>query len=70
MCVCMFVCVFVCLPFRSTEEVIALFISTAFVVDAVKGTVKSEMYICYNIFEATNCVCVFVVVVCTLLISP
>lgn len=27
---------------RSTEEVIALFISIAFVVDAVKGTVKSE----------------------------
>lgn len=28
--------------FRSTEEVIALFISIAFVVDAVKGTVKSK----------------------------
>lgn len=27
---------------RSTEEVIALFISIAFVVDAVKGTVKSK----------------------------
>lgn len=28
---------------RSTEEVIALFISIAFVVDAVKGTVKSKL---------------------------
>lgn len=30
-------------PSRSTEEVIALFISIAFVVDAVKGTIKSKI---------------------------
>lgn len=32
------------LTHRSIEEVIALFISIAFVADAVKGTVKSECY--------------------------
>lgn len=29
-------------PCRSTEEIIALFISITFVLDAVKGMVKSE----------------------------
>ncbi len=36
---------FLFLTHRSIEEVIALFISIAFVADAVKGTVKSECYI-------------------------
>lgn len=42
--------------FRSTEEVIALFISIAFVVDAVKGTVKSKfMTHTRNIFFFSFC---------------
>ena len=49
---------------RSTEEVIALFISIAFVVDAVKGTVKSKLlthaadvpFLVYvTIFTASRC---------------
>lgn len=35
---------FIFMTHRSIEEVIALFISIAFVADAVKGTVKSECY--------------------------
>lgn len=44
---------FLFLTHRSIEEVIALFISIAFVADAVKGTVKSECYIhTYCIYTA------------------
>lgn len=35
---------------RSTEEVIALFISIAFVVDAVKGTVKSKTRVSFLVY--------------------
>lgn len=39
---------------RSIEEVIALFISIAFVADAVKGTVKSECYTCTHTYTQPN----------------
>lgn len=53
MCVIHFI--FICVTYRSIEEVIALFISIAFVADALKGTFKSKwLFILFRYMYSIN----------------